>query len=124
MWRRLWLLLVIPLVSSSQSASQPKNLADTTIGEYIKAKDSPVLKAYIVGVASGLVMANKELEKNGTRLFCRLDSAPLNPQTLLDGWIAKEVAKIGHVADVDNPLLLQVAVLIAFEDAFPCSAEK
>lgn len=48
----------------------------------------------------------------------------MNPQALLDGWIAKEVAKVGHIADVDNPLRLDVAVLIAFEDAFPCSAGK
>jgi len=83
MWMRFWLLLVAALVAFSQSPSRLTHLEDTTIGQYIRAKDSPVVKAYVLGVASGLLMLNKELERSGKRFFCRVDSAPLDPLVLL-----------------------------------------
>jgi hypothetical protein len=102
------------------------DLAGKTVGDYMKNQAAPEWKNWIAGVGVGFWVVNKELiNSKRAPLFCFSGPYTPDPKPVLDAWIAKERAK-GMIKPGEyfgDGLVVEVALLIAYEDAFPCSTK-
>ena len=118
----LCVLIAAQVVSVFAEDSDDRN----TVAYYMKTKTAPEWKNWIGGIGVGLWVANKELiNTKRSPLFCFHGHEP-DPQKVLDGWIAKERAK-GTVVPGEyfgDRIAIDVAMLIAYEDSFPCAARR
>ncbi len=91
----------------------------------MRKQADPQWRNWIAAIGVGLLVANKELV-NSKRdpLFCFAGSYEPDPKAVLDAWIAKERASKGGVVPGEyfgDRLQIEVALLVAYEDAFPCA---
>lgn len=117
-------MLVLMLAFAGSAFSD--DFVGKTVGDYMKTKTAPEWKNWIAGVGIGFWVANQELvNSKGTPLFCF--SGPYTPdaKAVLDAWIAKERAKglIKPGEYFGDRIVIEVALLIAYEDSFPCTAK-
>jgi hypothetical protein len=98
--------------------------ANKTVGYYMNTQNAPEWKNWIGGIGVGFLVANKELAHlKRAPLFCFFGPLEPDPQAVLDAWIAKERTK-GNVKPNEyfgDRLYLEVAMLIAYKDSFPCT---
>ena len=113
-------LLIIVAVTDSNSADD----SSKTVGYYMKTHDAPGWANWIVGIGVGFWVANKELiQSKRAPLFCFSGDYEPEAKAVLDAWIAKDRASKGTLpsgAYFADRLQVEVALLIAYEDAFPC----
>jgi hypothetical protein len=127
---RLWtfILALSVLIAFVASALADDSAADKTVGYYMKTKIAPEWKNWIGGIGVGFWVANKELiNQKRAPLFCFSGSYEPDPQAVLDAWIVKERASRGTVKPGEyfgDRLDIEVALLIAYEDSYPCTATK
>lgn len=101
--------------------------AARTVGYYMKTQTAPKWKNWITGIGVGFGVANKELIK-GKRdpLFCFSGAYEPDPKEVLDACIAKDRARSGMIKPgeyLGDGLVVEVALLIAYEDSFPCTVK-
>jgi hypothetical protein len=125
--RKLMLVLSAVILTFSESRSADHS-DDGTIGAYMKNQNTPEWKNWITGIGVGFWVANKELiaEKRAP-LFCFAGTYEPDPKAVLDAWIAKERASRGMIKPGEyfgDHLRVEVAMLIAYENAFPCTAKR
>jgi hypothetical protein len=118
--------LCLSIVAFVGSVFAGDSATHTTVGYYMKTQTAPEWTNWIGGIGVGFLVANKELlNLKQTPLFCFPGREP-DPQTVLNAWIAKERAK-GTVKPGEyfgDRIYLEVAMLIAYEDSFPCMPNR
>lgn len=126
--KKFAIALCIQIIAFSGSAFAGDSRGETTVGDYMKTQTAPEWKNWIVGIGVGFWVANKELiNTKRAPLFCFSGSYEPNPQEVLNAWIAKERAAKGTVMPgeyIYDRLDLEVAMLIAYEDSFPCGDKR
>jgi hypothetical protein len=119
-------LFALTLVFAS-SAFADDSAVDKTIGYYMKTHEAPQWRNWIVGIGVGFWVANKELiNSKRDPLFCFTGTYQPEPRAVLDAWIAKDRASCGAIKAGEyfaDGLDVEVAMLIAYEDAFSCGAK-
>jgi hypothetical protein len=97
---------------------------DATVGDYLKNPSAPQWRVWITGIGIGLTVANNELKQSRSSWLC-FPKEPVDPKAVLDAWIAKNRAKVTTPQGeyLGEAFRLEVALLIAYEDAFPCGAK-
>jgi len=117
----LTFLLVIGTVADSSSAED----SSKTVGSYMKTHSAPGWANWIGGIGVGFWVANKELiNSKRAPLFCFAANYEPEPRAVLDAWIAKDRASKGTLpsgAYFADRLTVEVALLLAYEDAYPCT---
>jgi hypothetical protein len=98
-----------------------------TVADYMKARTAPEWKNWISGIGVGFWVANKELiSSKRDPLFCFSGNYEPDAQAVLDAWIAKERASRGLIKPGEyfgDRIDVEVALLIAYEDSFSCTAK-
>jgi hypothetical protein len=101
--------------------------SNKTVGYYMKNQGDPAWRNFILGVGVGFIVANKELvHMKRAPLFCFSGDREPDPQSVLNAWIAKQRA-MGFVQPGEyfgDGYYIEVAMLIAYEDSFPCTVQK
>ena len=101
---------------------------DMTVGAYMRKQGDLHWRNWITAIGVGFLVANKELvNSKRAPLFCFAGSYEPDPKAVLDAWIAKERASKGTVVPGEyfgDRLNVEVALLIAYEDAFSCATHK
>lgn len=98
-----------------------------TVGYYMKTQSALEWKNWITGIGVGFWVANKELiVSKRDSLFCFPGTYQPDPKAVLDAWIAKERASLGMIKPGEyfgDDLDVEVAMLIAYEESFPCAVK-
>jgi hypothetical protein len=123
----LVLFLFVLMLAFTGSVFADDSAAGKTVGYYMKTQTAPEWKNWITGIGVGFWVANKELI-NGKRdpLFCFSGTYEPDPKAVLDAWISKERASRGLIKPGEyfgDGLVVEVALLMAYEDSFPCTAK-
>jgi hypothetical protein len=124
--RVLSLMLLGVAFTESMLGDDPLAFArDATVGTYLKNPSAPEWRVWITGMGVGFSVVNHELKQNKRPLFC-FPEKPIDPKAVLDAWIAKNrVPVITPQGEyLGARLRLEVALLIAYEDAFPCGEKS
>jgi hypothetical protein len=120
---RIWKLAISLFVLASAVSADDGDV-NKTVGDYMKTHDAPHWRNWIGGIGVGFIVANKELvHQKRAPLFCFSGNYEPNPQAVLDAWMAKERASRGTVRPGEyfgDRYDIEVAMLIAYEDAFAC----
>jgi hypothetical protein len=120
---RLILAVCLAALVPPQSASADDSGSDT-VGYYMKTQTADRWVNWISGIGVGFWVANKELiQSKRAPLFCFSGDYEPEAKAVLDAWIAKDRASKGTLpsgAYFADRLQVEVALLIAYEDAFPC----
>jgi hypothetical protein len=119
-------MLVLVLMLAFAGSAFSDDSARNTVGFYVRTQTAPEWKNWIAGVGVGFWLANKELiNSKRAPLFCFPGPDAPDPKPVLDAWIAKERAK-GMIKPGEyfgDGLVIHVALLVAYEDAFSCTAK-
>lgn len=127
MKRKLIFALFVLMLAFAGSVFADDSPAGKTVGYYMKTRTAPEWKNWITGIGVGFWVANKELII-GKRdpLFCFSGTYEPDPKAVLDAWIAKDRASRGMIKPGEyfaDGLVVEVALLIAYENSFPCTVK-
>jgi hypothetical protein len=120
----IFVFVLLLAFTGSVSADDP---AAGTVSHYMKTQTAPQWKNWIAGVGVGFWVANKELiNQKRDPLFCFSGGYEPDPKAVLDAWIAKDRARRGAIKPGEyfaDSLSVNVALLIAYEESFPCTVK-